>query len=429
MYLDTTVSGTRVRIHMPLATRLARPYGTDLAVTCYLSEQAPTQLAVATTTVTTGKTATLEATLTTDTGTPIAGKSVAFALSGISAGSGVTNASGVASVSVGTAPGGPVGPKTVAASFAGDSDYAPSSGVGTLQVNAPTAIWISPVAAMPGETVTLIAHLYRLDNNGAVAGRTVVFSVGAWSGSGTTSSGGWVSCPYTLPMGSTGKFTVSASFAGDTSYLAETRSRAMPVVSTDATTLQPLIGGAAQGEQALLRARLVTQYGSVPVAGQSVSFAIGAWNQTVTTDADGWAICFYGVAADATGPLTVSMAFAGAAPYLSSSATAPLNVTAKIRASLYVLPVSGAPGDTVMLKASLYRTNSNGTVGIGGKSVRMTIGAFTATDTTTIPKGWANIPFTIPAGATGTLTITATFDGDGTYTGCTRTGILTVTAP
>jgi hypothetical protein len=198
------------------------------------------------------------------------------------------------------------------------------------------------------------------------------------------------------------------------------------VISLLATSIYPLIGGAGRGETALLRAQLKKLNGGAVVAGRQVQFAIGSWTGTATSGPDGWAACAYPVAADAVGPLSVAISFGGDSTYAASSATGSLPITALARSSLYVLPVSGKAGDTVTLKASLYRTNSNGTQGIGGKSVRITVGSFTATDTTTIPKGWANIPFTIPADATGTLTITATFDGDTEYTSCTRTGVLTV---
>src|SRR5699024_506372 len=115
------------------ASEFAGFYLDDIAVTNVLlpnscTTAAPlqaTNLSVAPATGIYGGTTTLSATLTAG-GNPVAGKTVSFTLNGNSAGSAMTDASGVASVSgvslaginKGTYPG------AVAASFAGDETYA-----------------------------------------------------------------------------------------------------------------------------------------------------------------------------------------------------------------------------------------------------------------------------------------------------------------
>ncbi|HEV7473972.1 MAG TPA: Ig-like domain repeat protein, partial [Pyrinomonadaceae bacterium] len=84
-------------------------------------------------------TANLSATLT-SAGAPVSGKTVNFTLNGNPAGSAVTNGSGVATILnaslAALAPG--TYPSGVAASFAGDANYAASNGTSSLTVNTPT---------------------------------------------------------------------------------------------------------------------------------------------------------------------------------------------------------------------------------------------------------------------------------------------------
>ncbi len=83
-----------------------------------------------------GGTADLSATLSSN-GTGLSGKSVAFTLNGNSAGSAITDGSGIATVSAVSLTGINAGsyPGVIGAAFAGDSGFAPSNGVGDLTVS------------------------------------------------------------------------------------------------------------------------------------------------------------------------------------------------------------------------------------------------------------------------------------------------------
>ena len=101
----------------------------------------PTNLAVASATGTYGCTVNLSATLTSG-GNPVSGKTVNFTLNGNAVGSGVRDMSGVAALSGASLTGINSGsyPTGVAASFAGDSVYAPNGGTNSLTVNPRTAV-------------------------------------------------------------------------------------------------------------------------------------------------------------------------------------------------------------------------------------------------------------------------------------------------
>jgi uncharacterized repeat protein (TIGR01451 family) len=100
-----------------------------------------------------GSTATLTATLT-EGGFPVAGKTIGFTVNGNSAGSAVTDASGVATLSGVSLSGINAGnyPTGVGASFAGDSGYTASNGSGPLTVaKASTSVtWSNPTDIVYG---------------------------------------------------------------------------------------------------------------------------------------------------------------------------------------------------------------------------------------------------------------------------------------
>jgi hypothetical protein len=105
-------------------------------VTVCFSDTPGTTLVVATASGLFGGVADLSATLSSS-GTGLSGKSVAFTLNGNNAGSGITDGSGIATVSAVSLTGINAGsyPGVVGASFAGDSGFSSSSGSGDLNVS------------------------------------------------------------------------------------------------------------------------------------------------------------------------------------------------------------------------------------------------------------------------------------------------------
>jgi hypothetical protein len=179
--------------------------------TCFqdVSSAPASTLAVSAASGTYGGTATLSATLTaTSGGAPISGKTVSFTLNGSSAGSATTNASGVATIASASLAGITAGsyPTGVAASFAGDVNFATSSGSNSLTVSkASQAIVINthaPASAGFGAQFTVAA-------TGGGSGNAVTYgSSGSCTNTGAT---------FTITA-STGTCTVSYDQAGNTNY-------------------------------------------------------------------------------------------------------------------------------------------------------------------------------------------------------------------
>jgi hypothetical protein len=160
---------------------------------------------------------TLKAVLTEDTasGVPLSGRQLTFTL-GSQHCTGTTSSSGLASCTLTINQ--PVGAATsVVTSFAGDADYQPST------LSRPFAItqeedelsYTGPTSAKKSSKVTVSAKLTH--GSTGLPGRTISFTLGSQSCSGTTDSHGVASCQITLNQ-SPGTYTVKASFAGDSYY-------------------------------------------------------------------------------------------------------------------------------------------------------------------------------------------------------------------
>ncbi len=154
-----------------------------------------------------GGTTTLSATLTAG-GNPVSGKTVSFTLNGSSAGSAVTNGSGVASESGVSLSGINAGsyPTGVGASFAGDGSFNASSGSNSLTVSKADQT-ISVTTHAPASAVFNTG--FSVAATGGASGNPVTFS-----SSGSCSNTG---ANFTMTSGS-GTCSVKYDQAGDTNY-------------------------------------------------------------------------------------------------------------------------------------------------------------------------------------------------------------------
>ena len=142
-----------------------------------------------------GGTVSLVATLTSnETGQPVSGKAVDFTLDGTSVGTATTDSSGVATLLFNPANADPVGTHTgvVAANFAGDTNYASTSGTGDLVVSqAGTQLLTISGTSTYGGPATLTATLKSSTTSQPIVGETVAFTLdGTSAGTAITDSNG-----------------------------------------------------------------------------------------------------------------------------------------------------------------------------------------------------------------------------------------------
>jgi len=152
---------------------------------------------------------------------PVAGKVLNFKVNGGSAGAATTDAQGRASLAFTLPSGLGSGNKTIAVEFAGDGQFLPCAGTGTLSVTkADAVVGVTAASGEIGKTVALSASLRDAASNTPLAGRTITFKVsGAVAGTARTDSNGVASLAYLVPKGlSKGKNDVTAEFAEDGDY-------------------------------------------------------------------------------------------------------------------------------------------------------------------------------------------------------------------
>ena len=170
---------------------------------------------------------TLKGVLTADVagGTPLAGRLLTLTL-GLKSCTGTTNSSGVASCTVHV--GDPAGSYQVTASFGGDSFYQPGSGSKTFKITPEddNLSYTGATSGKKGSSVTLSAPL--TSDDGAIVGRTVTFTLGTQTCSGTTNSSGVASCSLTLNQNA-GSYTVKASFTSDGFYESDSASASFSI--------------------------------------------------------------------------------------------------------------------------------------------------------------------------------------------------------
>jgi hypothetical protein len=282
-----------------------------------------------------GGTATLVATLTSSvTSMPIANETISFMLDGKAVGTAVTDSSGVATLT-GVPTSDPVGTDMngVVASFAGDTNYLSSSGIGDLVVSqAATAVTSVSGTASFGGTATLVATLTSSVTGLPIAGETISFMLdGTAVGTAITNTSGVATLtgvPTSDPVG-TDMNGVVASFAGDTNYLSSSGTGDL-VVSQAATAVNNVGGTAPAGGPATLMATLISSVTGMPIAGETISFMLdGVAVGTAVTDSSGVATLPGVPTSDPPGTDTngVVASFAGDTNYLASMGTGNLVVS------------------------------------------------------------------------------------------------------
>ena len=321
-------------------------------------------------------------------------------------GTGVLNASGVATLAIATLP---VGSDSITASYPGDSRYLPGVSAPAIETVSPgtatAKLTSSASSASYGASVTLTA---TLTGAGAKPTGTINFLNGNTSlGTGTLNSSGVATLATTaLPVGAD---SLKAAYSGDANYAAAT-----------SPALAVTIGKAAQTITFTAPATPVT-YGAAPIA--LAATANSGLTVTFTT----------------TGPATVNgstLTITGAGSVtVSASQTGNSNYAAATAVSKTITVNKATPTDIVTPSSTTAPNGSSVTftAAVTGPGSTAPTGTVTFMDgTTTLGTGKltsGSAAYSTTKLTTGIHTVTAKYAGDTNYAAATSVGVtVTITA-
>jgi hypothetical protein len=290
-----------------------------------------------------------------NTGGPLSGKTVEFKVDGTVVGSAPTDASGVATVNY-TVPDG-AATRNIEAAFAGDADYNPSSGNGTLTIiKADTTLWASNVTGIISESTILRQYdLKRTTDNALLSGKTITFKIdGTAVGTGVTNAGGDSTKSWVITDGPLVR-TITVDFAGTESYNPSSANATL-TCQVWATKMVGFDRTARITDKTELKARLLRS-DNVPLYNKQIKFFVdGTFIISRPTKVDGYASYPNYVVPDGAGAgaRVINSEWVGNGSYLPVSKTATLTVLKAIP-YIWVLPKSVPQGGIANLYALVRR--------------------------------------------------------------------------
>jgi hypothetical protein len=275
-----------------------------------------------------GETVNLKATVT-SAGSPLSGKTVQFTVQGeAGAITAPTGANGFATAPFTVPLTKPIGDFIITPSFAGDVDYAPSAGSGTLtvtndEINVQTAITVPNVRQVYGRPADITARLVRVRNGQPVSGKTIVFTVGGWpAGSAVTGADGWAIITYQAPPAwGLRDNRIVATFAGDAKFLASSGTGTLTVAAATGNTKVVVRDAQARlGQSVNLISFLNVSRTNTPIRSRTIVYQVNSVQVgSAVTNVWGSATLAYTVpAGSGTGIRPITCIFAGEGIYDSA---------------------------------------------------------------------------------------------------------------
>ncbi len=356
---------------------------------------------------------------------PVVGRTVEISVNGTPVGSAVTNASGNYAFAYAIPSATAVGDYAVHAAFAGDDNYNPSAGDGTLTVTSDTTITVADRTGKPGQTVSLSATLTASNTGSPLAGRTLQFAVdGTGVGSAPTDGTGAASVSYGIPEGA-GSRTIQVSFAGEAQYNASSGTGTLTVQKAE-TTLWTIDRSGRITDVVILRQYdLKRTTDNMLLSGKTIVYKVdGTTVGTAVTDAGGdsnytWTIT------DGSATRTITVQFAGDASYEPASATSTLTCLPAWTTKMATFDRTARIGARTELKARLVRSDD---VPIANQTINFYVGGTFVIARPTNTEGYASYPYyDVPDGTgAGVRLILCDYAGGPGYKPVAKTAMLTV---
>ena len=355
-------------------------------------------------------------------GANLAAKRVTFAMDGTTLGDATTDEQGRATLPH-TITSGP-GDHEIRCDFAGDSEYEPAHGVGTLVVGKlPTELVMADAMGRRGSSVALTAVL--TSNGAPLQGLSVAFAVaGTTAGASQAGASGSATIAFAIPAAwSPSTYPTTATCTGNAAYVGSTDSATLEV-RLPASRLDVVSRTVVIGDPLNLKAYLWAGSGSPALPGRTVTFKIdGAVKGTTSSDATGCAQITIALE-DGPASRTISAEFVGDDQYDGCTGSAPLTALS-YDTELYLPARSGEMLETILLKAYLYRADNASPV--VSKAVAFRVDGAHVGGATTNSLGRAMLSYTLPTSlGVGVHSLYAAWAGNGGYRPSTATSTLTV---
>ena len=375
-----------------------------------------------------------------NTSTPIAGEPVTLTLNNTETCSAITDSTGTATCFV--TPGEASGTYPLKGTFAGDTTVIPallsSTGTNNFVVTPdPTAItYTGDTTATHSQSAHLSGVLTAFGN--PLANKTVTLTLGSGSAAqsctATTDASGAAACTISSVNQTPGSVPVTASFAGDTYYLASSAASTV-AVSPPPPIPTNLAVSAATGNYSVatsVTGVLTNANTESPIANEPVVLTLnGTESCTGVTDASGTATCSL-TPGEAQGSYPLTGFFAGDSAVspvlLASTGSNTFVVTPDPTTITYTGATTATIGQSVTLSSVL---NAFG-VPLANKPVTLTLGSGSSAQScgaTTDSTGAASCTIGSVAQSVGSTPVTATFAGDNYYLASSVTAHVTVAAP
>ncbi|WP_055553018.1 Ig-like domain-containing protein [Streptomyces sp. NBRC 110028] len=348
---------------------------------------------------------------------------VTFVIAGGPTLTGTLDASGQACVTTSAVP---VGIHAVTATYGGNGDVSGSTGAGSLTVGqgaSTTVVTVSPASPVCGEPITLCAQVTVSPPSTCTPTGTVTFAItGGPTLTGTLDASGQA-CVTTsaIPVGT---HAVTATYAGSTNIAGSSGTASVTVgQGTSATSVSVTPSPSVCGEPVTICANVTVAPPSTCTPTGTVTFVIaGGPTLTGTLNASGQ-VCVT-TSAIPVGTHAVTATYSGnTGVAASSSASVPITVNqASTTTTLTSAPNPSTPGQNVTFTATVTAVppatgTPTGTVTFaisGGPTLTGTLNA----------SGQATV--STSALTAGPHTVTATYGGDGCFTGSTSPTITQV---
>ncbi len=357
------------------------------------------------------------------------GKTVSFAIDGVSIGSSTTDSTGVATVAYTPSASLAGAAHTLVANFAGDSNYNASSASNSLRVTIDTALTTSDSSAKYGKTVTFIGVLTQKPSLKGLASQTLAFQLdGITIGKATTNSKGVAALAYRLNEGlPVGAHTLTVAFAGSPPYNPSTGSATFTANRADTNVTASAPSGA-YGKTLNFAGVLKRITDGSRLANQTLSFFVdgSSIGQDVTDSKGGASLSYQIPESLSLGSHTLAVQFAGTTQYNASAANASFTVSASAT-SITMANVSNFYGKTAGISAQLRRKTDNAS--IPNQSLIFKIDGAAIGQATTDAAGKAILSYRLEDNLpVGVHALTVAFAGTTNYTPSTASATLTVNA-